>query len=65
MSEHGVTIRTNGREAKHLSAITSPTKDFEPTGERGVYFMPADDEVQALHRADFLTRNGVEVLDAR
>ncbi len=59
---HGITIKTNARDARLLSAIVSPTRDFLPTGERGVYFMADPDECRALRDAEMLAERGVTVL---
>jgi len=58
---HGVTIKSNAREAKRLSALVSATRNFEPTGVRGEFFIPAEDEVRALRDAEFLADNGATV----
>ena len=62
---HGVTIRSNARDAKRLSALVSATRNFEGTGTRGEFFIPADGEVQALRDAEFLTDNGATVTEVR
>lgn len=58
---YGVTIESNARQAKRLSALLSPTRNSVPTGQRGRFFMAATDEVQSLRDADFLTAYGVDV----
>lgn len=57
-----LSIRATKAEAKKLSAIVSPTRNFEPTAQRGVYSMTSDSEVLSMRDADFLARMGVEVL---
>lgn len=59
---HGVNVKTNAREAKRLSALISPTRSLEPTPARGVYYLAASDEVQAMRDAEFLTDNGAAVI---
>lgn len=59
---NGVTIRTNAREAKRLSALVSATRNFEPTGVRGEFFIACDDEVKALRDSEFLASNGATVV---
>ena len=63
MIEHGTVIKANARDAKTLSAILSPTRDFVPTDTRGQYVMEAADEVQALRDADFLAERGVVIVE--
>jgi hypothetical protein len=57
----GTLIHSNAREAASLAAQLSPTRCFVQI-ERGVYFMEARDEVQALRDVDFLSDRGARVL---
>jgi len=59
---NGTLIKANGAQAKHFSSLLSPTRNFQPTGKRGEYFMAAADEVVALRDAEFLRENGAVVL---
>lgn len=62
-SNFGTKIKSNARDAQRFSALLSPTRSFVATDKRGVYFMPADDEVTALRDADFLAANGATVIE--
>lgn len=57
-----LTIRATAAEAKKLSAIVSPSRNFEPTGRRGEYAMTSNSEVLSIRDADFLAGMGVEIL---
>lgn len=57
-----LSIRATKAEAKKLSAIVSPTRNFEPTAQRGVYAMTSNSELLTIRDADFLANMGVEVL---